>query len=331
MALNGTSGPDSLSARFDGDLVYGLGGRDYLTNYAPGGFGYNNTYLDGGDDNDQLRSYFNLADAPNLPGGGANGGSAGIPAVFLTQAGGLGDDTLWTSVAGQQPVPGEESYEVTTALNLTGGDGIDNITEWIAPADYSYSLSSIWGGIGDDFIRVTESGGEWQTRYSTMEQTIRAGDGNDTVIIDTNGGFWDVTNDVQGQAGDDVITAEAVAGDYDGVTDTTPVNTISGGLGDDIIQATAQGIYDAYWEVGANYVNGDAGNDRIDAESWQYNELYGGAGNDVILASIIEEIDYRTTPTTYWMVVTATTSCRRQVVCTLMGTTMWREVVSLNG
>ncbi len=135
-------------------------------------------------------------------------------------------------------------------------------------------------------------GGElWQTKYSTMDQTIRAGDGNDTVVIDTNGGFWSVTNDVQGQAGDDIISAEAVAGDWEGVTNTTAVNNISGGLGDDIIQATAQGIYDAYWEVGANYVNGDAGNDRIDADSWQYNELYGGTGNDVILASIIEEID----------------------------------------
>ncbi len=68
MALNGTSSPDLLLARFDGDLVYGLGGRDVLTNYDAASFrSYNNTYLDGGDDNDRLTSYFDLANAPNLP------------------------------------------------------------------------------------------------------------------------------------------------------------------------------------------------------------------------------------------------------------------------
>lgn len=59
MALNGTPAADNLSARFDGDAVYGLGGRDMLTSSS-----YVDTLLDGGVGNDQLATYYDLALVP---------------------------------------------------------------------------------------------------------------------------------------------------------------------------------------------------------------------------------------------------------------------------
>ena len=38
-----------------------------------------------------------------------------------------------------------------------------------------------------------------------------------------------------------------------------------------------------------NIVRGDEGNDRIEAETWAYNELYGGTGDDVILATLVDD------------------------------------------
>ena len=181
MALNGTPASDTLSARFDGDLVYGLGGRDTLTSY-----GYNDTYLDGGVGNDRLISSFDLAQVPDVD----------EFTVVLTQAGGLGNDSLTASITGE--LDNDNSTDVTSRLNLTGGDGIDTITANVGPAYFNYATVSIWGGIGDDFVSVNEIGSSF-TALSTLHPIIRAGDGNDQVVIHTYGDSIDVTNDVQGK------------------------------------------------------------------------------------------------------------------------------------
>ena len=41
--------------------------------------------------------------------------------------------------------------------------------------------------------------------------------------------------------------------------------------------------------MGRNVVSGDGGNDTIQAESWNHNELAGGTGHDAIVATLIQE------------------------------------------
>ncbi len=275
MALNGTPASDTLSARFDRDLVYGLGGRDFLSSA-----GYNDTYLDGGAGNDQLRSWFDLALVP------------GVEPVSLvaTQSGGTGNDTLSASIRGESDP--ERVPEIDARLNLTGGVGIDRIAVNISAAYRLDARISIWGGADDDVVTVSES--DHVSSLATTKHTVRAGAGNDQVTIHTTGGFFDVHNNVQGEKGNDTIIAEAIAQEWEGVTGGSAVNEISGGDDDDLIRATAHAwTGQGYAVEGSNVISGDAGNDTIDANSWGDNQLSGGIGSDVIIGTV-EKDNYGT-------------------------------------
>ena len=232
----GVGVPDSLSARFDGDLVYGLGGRDVLTSY-----GYNDTYLDGGDDNDQLLSNFDLVNAPIIAGGS---GGAGQPTVILTQAGGLGNDSLRAPI--YEDDASERETEVTTRLNLTGGDGIDNITATITSADWSYLLSSIWGGIGEilygwmNILTVILSIPPWIRLFVLEKETIRSTSIQAAASSKSLTTCWE-------KLGTTPFLQRLLPAIGKAFTSPIALNNISGGIGDDTIQATAQGIEDYYW------------------------------------------------------------------------------------
>ena len=86
MALNGTPAADNLSARFDGDAVYGLGGRDMLTSSS-----YVDTLLYGGVGNDQLATYYDLALVPDVD----------EFRIAFSQVGGLGNDRMRVWLYGQ--------------------------------------------------------------------------------------------------------------------------------------------------------------------------------------------------------------------------------------
>ena len=273
MALNGTPAADTLSARFDRDAVYGFGGRDVLSSS-----GYNDTYLDGGADNDRLTSSFDLALLPDVD----------EARLVLTQNGGAGNDALSVSLYGDDN--NTSGTLLDARLNLTGGGGIDTVTATIGGSVRFFNpVTSIWGGAGDDSLSVVE--GDVETFFSHMKQTIRAGEGNDRVTIRTYGAFPHVANTVYGEGGNDTIFADAVGYTFDSVTEASANNQISGGDGDDLIQVRAHGIYDAYTAVGSNVVSGDGGNDTIQAESWNHNELTGGAGHDAIVATLTQDFD----------------------------------------
>ena len=272
MALNGTPAADNLSARFDGDAVYGLGGRDMLTSSS-----YVDTLLDGGVGNDQLATYYDLALVPDVD----------EFRIAFSQVGGLGNDRMRVWLYGQHG--SEFSPWIYASVNLTGGDGLDEISVNLLSSDGFFETSNISAGAGDDVITVSED--VRRSNISTMEQIIDAGEGNDQVVISTLGGFFSVENTIVGGGGNDRIFSDAVAFEWNGSSGATARNEISGGLGDDMIQATAHGITDQYYATGQNIIRGDGGNDRIAAETWNYNELYGGTGDDVILATLIDEYD----------------------------------------
>ena len=100
-----------MSARFDGDAVYGLGGRDVLTSSS-----YVGTLLDGGVGNDQLDTFYNLMSVPDVD----------EITIAFSQIGGLGNDRLRVWIYGD--IPDEPGTFLNANVNLTGGEGIDEIS-----------------------------------------------------------------------------------------------------------------------------------------------------------------------------------------------------------
>ena len=273
MALNGTARADRLSVRFDLDQLFGLGGADILTSTDR-----NDTYLDGGDGNDQLSSVFNLWALP----------VDWVGRLVATQQGGKGDDTL------EARVQGTGDLDLDFRANLSGGDGRDTITATLGGSAWNaWAAFTIWGGSGDDTIRVLEN---FDVFHGLLAPTIHAGAGNDRVRIETSGNIPHVTNTVNGEGGNDRIFAAAIGFHNDGVTEATAVNRISGGDGHDQIEAIALGA-DEWASVGTNIVSGDAGNDTIRGEAAHANTLSGGKGNDTIWATLTENYtSYSWTP-----------------------------------
>ncbi len=135
---------------------------------------------------------------------------------------------------------------VTIGLNIMGGKGDDSIRGG-AGNDYivdDYGHNVIRGGAGDDVIRAAGKGGR------------SFGEG----FVDLFTGEWNITNDIYGGEGSDII----YAGDAD--------DYISGGDGDDLI----------YGGGGDDYVSGGYGKDV----------LYGGYGKDEIRGGGDDDILY---------------------------------------
>lgn len=274
MALNGTPAADNLSARFDGDEVYGLGGRDVLTSYS-----YVDTLLDGGVGNDQLSTYYDVGLVPDVS----------ELAITFSQVGGLGNDRLNFWLYGSN----ESGTWLNAHVNLSGGDGVDDISLNFVGSWGVFQSSDISSGDGDDVISVTAYGEDRET-LSTAAQNIDAGAGNDQVTIRTTGGLFDVQNKVLGGGGNDTIVADAIAQEWNGSTDGWALNEISGGDGNDLIRAVAHAVTAQEYEItGYNVISGDAGDDMIDANSWGWNQLSGGIGNDVIIGTV-EKDNYGT-------------------------------------
>lgn len=129
--------------------------------------------------------------------------------------------------------------------------------------------SYIWGGDGDDTIRVTITGND-ELYGEAGDDTIEAGNGDDTVyggiggdsIIGEGGNDTlyggDGDDTIDGGYGDDTIYGDNVYGESGNTGD----DILSGGNGDDLI----------YGNDGNDTLNGNGDNDR----------LYGGNGNDTL-------------------------------------------------
>jgi Ca2+-binding RTX toxin-like protein len=268
-----------LSARFDLDELFGLGGPDILTSTN-----WNDTYLDGGWGNDRLTSVYDMS----ILHEDVDAGGDVDAEVVLTQVGGVGDDTLSAVLTGGNDLWTE------SRLNLAAGSGDDDVFITLGGAALFYGARvSVWGGLGDDRILSVESTVPFD---SDIVQTIRGGVGNDLIESRTSGNAPHVTNRLFGDAGHDRIYAEAIGFENDGVTEATALNVVSGAAGNDVIEAIALGGQE-YASVGTNIVSGDAGSDTIRAEAAHANTLSGGTGSDSIRATLTENYaSYSWTP-----------------------------------
>lgn len=149
-----------------------------------------------------------------------------------------------------------------TVYALNGADTIDFSGSTIA-ANY------LNGGFGQDTIMGGNANNHiyGNTQFGANGSTDQGGnpDMGDTITVGTG------TNFINGNAGNDQITINGGAN-----TNGTGSNRVFGGADDDTV--TING-------AGANSVNGNLGNDRIDGSAATFNNtLRGGQDNDTIIA-----------------------------------------------
>ncbi len=178
-----------------------------------------------------------------------------------TLIGGLGNDTLIGGV-------GNDS--------LVDGAGNDNLN-----VNYSQSNNLLCGGNGNDYLFAY---GDYTKDPSGLisfrnpisgSNTLNGGTGDDRLDASYSTG----NNTLNGDAGEDILIAYFSTGN----------NLLSGGTGNDSLSVS--GYYSIERNVGilyasgSNTLNGDAGDDRLDASfSTGNNTLNGGTGNDTLNA-----------------------------------------------
>ena len=190
-----------------------------------------------------------------------------------TVHGGLGNDNINYGTYGND------------GLVLYGDEGDDDIT---------IAGGMAYGGAGSDRI-YTSDDNNYHTEHGTFRTvTIYGGtsdgigeseDDADTIYagssantrIEAHGGIG--TNNISGGSGDDTI--------YGNLRN----DTINGWNGDDIIYGYA-GDDSIDGGDGDNYIDAGVGDDTIKARSGCYNTIYGGAGNDSILATNTNSINH---------------------------------------
>lgn len=260
--ITGTASIDTINAEGGNDTVFGLDGSDTIY----GGTG--DDVLDGGAGNDSLfgddgqDTLFGRLGADNLNGG-------------------AGDDSLYIDV-----------FDVLDGGTILGGSGYDTV--------YVETYAGETGGLRRLVFDMASAGVE---RFvgSDIAETIDASNAATGVTIYTNLGLADangsVGDTVLGSAYDDNIylrhdygSVHAGAG-YDvalftesdpaiGVTldlGATGFETAYGGAGNDTL--------DARTSTDRLYLYGEGGNDLIFGGSGQATNIYGGIGDDTILAT----------------------------------------------
>ncbi|MRD48194.1 calcium-binding protein [Caenimonas koreensis] len=273
--VTGTEGQDTLVGTDASDVVNGLGGNDALSgggandslsggdgaDTLAGGAGADT--LDGGAGNDALYSHAPSAEGLPMPGyaGPADGSvDRGTDADVLTA--GAGDDAL---VAGWKD-------------KVDGGAGIDTLY---------ISFAGATSGVNADFRPLLNNGvpvPEGITIAGAVIVNIEAvvwveGSNYADLLVPVDFGYAPSFGDIYGLGGDDTI----VSNDH--------TRYVSGGTGNDLIDARAGGAWDISGDDGAdtiyggNYaqnINGGAGDDEIQGGliNGRYN---GGTGNDVLL------------------------------------------------
>ena len=212
---------------------------------------------------------------------------------------------------------------VSTAMNkIFGGAGDDHITA-LADGDFGGLVSNasnfVKGGCGDDFVKAkaivqsnsseearnTVDGGrgndelyaETYTDSNTQSPTglnVMFGRGGDDMLtatqrVDGENGTTDVTNELSGGRGRDVLKGYITAEDENGKKTTLAEdsaivrNTLKGGNGDDDLygEITAK-ISEHQDTIAENILYGGRGDNALQVSGGTNNSLYGGAGNDRI-------------------------------------------------
>ncbi|MBZ6078258.1 calcium-binding protein [Microvirga puerhi] len=285
--LMGTLGNEKLSTSSGSTVVFGLAGDDTLRS------SHDNTALVGGRGNDTLITEFTVKAPP--------GGTAHATAF---QVGGDGNDTLKEIVRvqgllGDNGLTYQDLYADAYADSGSGNDDI-SVTASIDPGDLPGTTANVtlkthvYGGDGNDTIYALADGHHAIGGINQVENYIDGGSGNDriTVHAQTDGNAFRGTaiNTVYGGDGNDVIEATIIG---DSLANTLAKNALHGGRGNDMIYAYSSVNSDDQYGTGINELWGDEGNDTLVAVqiarrgvSSTSNYLDGGTGNDNLKAEI---------------------------------------------
>jgi Ca2+-binding RTX toxin-like protein len=249
-----TSLSDVITTDSVANLVFGGAGNDTLT------LGGGNDTAFGGSGNDQL--FGGLGD-DFLDGGLGND--------VINGGGGL-DIISYASATAAVVVDATGGTEMQPQAAVTGGAGVDNVTDYFAieGSDYADTMSGgnnfdvFYGGVGADTLTGGAQGAD----------TMFGGDGNDLLsgmYLDHGGGLEDT---LYGGNGDDVMIFSS-----DG-TSKNPPNPDYGWTGESsssLLTLTTHLLDDT-----SDYFYGGAGNDTLDAsrDTTYTNGVYIHAGKD---------------------------------------------------
>ncbi|MBX3327327.1 MAG: calcium-binding protein [Nitrospira sp.] len=296
--INGTAGDDIRVGTLLADTLNGLGGNDLLNGLA-GNDILNGDAVVGPQGNDTL---IGGSGNDTLNGRGGDDWLVGGTGTDVLN-GGTGVDTADYSnstINGQSYIGATAG--VTVNLNLTGAQNTGG-----AGLDTLVSIENVLGtNLNDTLIGnsannlLSGRGGNDQLLGGGGNDRLNGGAGNDLLNggtgIDTasyNTATAGVTVDLNlksaqntGGAGiDTLVSIENVTGSTfndklrganGDFFSLAPVNTLNGGLGDDILR----GGFGA-----TNILNGEAGNDRLESNTQASNTLNGGAGNDTLIGA----------------------------------------------
>lgn len=272
----GTNGNDALVGSAGDDQIIGLGGNDTLT----GGTG--NDRLTGGTGADALNggsgvdtAAYDTATAgvvANLRFGSGSGDAAGDTYISIENlVGGKFDDHLRGDGRANFLV-GWDGND-----NLYGDDGADILSG-------DAGRDTLQGGTGNDDLRG--GAGDDTLLGDQGADLLKGGDGRDIVrYLDSASAVTVNLATGMGQGGDasgDTLSSVEV------VVGSTYADTLIGSDGDDVLSACSGEIDQfgqlVYVDTGDNTLYGGAGNDVLIAYS-SGNTLMGGAGNDILDAS----------------------------------------------
>lgn len=276
----GTKRNDTLSARAEGDIVFGLAGDDDLSS------AFDRTALIGGRGHDTLTTE---AVVPVTGGEPVHG--------LAIQIGGAGNDVLDGTVSLQG---GDIRDRVVSAeVLLDGGAGNDTINA-VADAVLGAfgnvtATTRVLGGSGDDTIdAVADLRGAGGGDNFAMN-SVDGGSGDDHIRAqadtDRQGSVGTAINVLNGEDGDDVLDASAVGRS---IATNLVSNTLHGGRGDDVLRAFNLTNSNFSAPVGINELWGDDGRDVLEATHSANsngltdvtNRLDGGRGDDSLTADI---------------------------------------------
>ncbi|MET0250428.1 MAG: calcium-binding protein [Sphingobium sp.] len=204
----------------------------------------------------------------------------GTDADFLGSGG--GDDNIYGR-GGNDRINGLGGKNL-----LDGGVGDDRFLITVAPHENSSIYTSLWGGAGYDTldlsgspvaVSLTRSSGMGFARTNFYGSGLNATwDASVEHIVGSR--FDDRLSvvyalDINGGDGNDTImTGPGISQGFDRFDTGKYDSTLRGGAGDDVLQSSAATIR----------LYGDDGNDRLFAENGPDGQLFGGAGNDSLMA-----------------------------------------------
>jgi len=268
MAINGTTGNDTLTGTKGADTIYGLAGNDSIigddgNDYLDGGSG--NDTVDGGVGNDTI---FGGAGSDSLIGGDGNDNLYGDEGSD-TLDGGAGNDYL-DGGDGNDTLDGGAGND-----SLTGGAGNDLIYGGAGDDKINYVGDSgddtVYGGDGNDFVSFTSLTGNKVIFGESGNDSLDGGIGNDSI----DGG---IGNDILtgGDGNDTLIGGEGNDSLYGGIGNDSYI----GGDGNDYLyDIGGNNYFDA--GLGNDTVYGDSGNDTVIAGDGN-DTVYAYAGNDSV-------------------------------------------------